>query len=70
MIFICGGDWYDGGLWMNMYQYKWSFNDLLFYNIWKYFYKVVVLLNKFLYIIDKYSYNLFEEQRVVYEVEV
>ena len=24
MIPIRGGDWYDGGLWDNMYQHKWS----------------------------------------------
>ncbi len=43
MIPIRGGDWYDGGLWTNMYQHKWSPNDLPLYNTWKYLYKVVVL---------------------------
>ena len=28
MIPIRGGDWYDGGLWENMYQHKWSANDI------------------------------------------
>ena len=70
MIPIRGGDWYDGGLWTNMYQHKWSPNDLPLYNTWKYLYKVVVLSNKSLHIIDKYSHNLSEEQRVAYEAEV
>lgn len=70
MIPIRGGDWYDGGLWENMYQHKWSPNDLPLYNTWKYLYKVVVLANKSLYIIDKYSNYLTEEQRVAYEAEV
>ena len=70
MIPIRGGDWYDGGLWENMYQHKWSPNDLPLYNTWKYLYKVVVLANKSLYIIDKYSLHLTEEQRVAYEAEV
>ncbi len=70
MIPIRGGDWYDGGLWENMYQHKWSPNDLPLYNTWKYLYKVVVLANKSLYIIDKYSHHLTEEQRVTYEAEV
>ena len=70
MIPIRGGDWYDGGLWENMYQHKWSPNDLPLYNTWKYLYKVVVLANKSLYIIDKYSYHLTEEQRATYEAEV
>ena len=67
---IRGGDWYDGGLWENMYQHKWSPNDLPLYNTWKYLYKVVVLSNKSLYIIDKYSHYLTEEQRMAYEAEV
>ena len=70
MIPIRGGDWYDGGLWENMYQHKWSPNDLPLYNTWKYLYKVVVLANKSLYIIDKYSHYLTEEQRTTYEAEV
>ena len=70
MIPIRGGDWYDGGLWENMYQHKWSPNDLPLYNTWKYLYKVVVLANKSLYIIDKYSHHLTEEQRATYETEV
>ena len=70
MIPIRGGDWYDGGLWTNMYQHKWTPNDLPLYNTWKYLYKVVVLSNKSLHIIDKYSHNLSEEQRVAYEAEV
>ena len=70
MIPIRGGDWYDGGLWTNMYQHKWSPNDLPLYNTWKYLYKVVVLSNKSLHIIDKYSHCLTEEQRATYEAEV
>ena len=70
MIPIRGGDWYDGGLWENMYQHKWSPNDLPLYNTWKYLYKVVVLANKSLYFIDKYSHHLTDEQRVTYEAEV
>ena len=70
MIPIRGGDWYDGGLWENMYQHKWSPNDRPLYNTWKYLYKVVVLSNKSLHMIDKYSYYLTEEQRDAYEADV
>lgn len=70
MIPIRGGDWYDGGLWTNMYQHKWTPNDLPLYNTWKYLYKVIVLANKSLYIIDKYSHHLTEEQRADFEAEV
>ena len=70
MIPIRGGDWYDGGLWENMYQHKWNPNDLPLYNTWKYLYKVIVLSNKSLSIIDKYSHHLTMEQKTAYEAEV
>ena len=52
-------------LWANMYQHKWSPNDLPLYNTWKYLYKVVVLSNKSLLIIDKYSHNLLYMSRLI-----
>ena len=70
MIPIRGGDWYDGGLWENMYQHKWTPDDLPLYNTWKYLYKVVVLSNKSLFVIDKYSHCLTPGQRMSYEAEV
>ena len=70
MIPIRGGDWYDGGLWENMYQHKWNPNDLPLYNTWKYLYKVIVLSNKSLSVIDKYSHHLTIEQKTAYEAEV
>ena len=70
MIPIRGGDWYDGGLWENMYQHKWNANDLPLYNTWKYLYKVIVLSNKSLSIIEKHSDCLTTDQKVAYEAEV
>lgn len=70
MIPIRGGDWYDGGLWQNMYKHKWTPNDLPLYNTWKYLYKVIVLCNKSLSVINKNSDVLTNEQRVAYESEV
>lgn len=70
MIPIRGGDWYDGGLWENMYLHKWNANDLPLYNTWKYLYKVVVLANKSLSVIDTYGHLLNEEQKNAYQAEV
>ena len=70
MIPIRGGDWYDGGLWDNMYQHKWAADDLPLYDTWKYLYKVVVLANKSLHIIDTHQGLLTEEQMVAYTAEV
>ena len=70
MIPIRGGDWYDGGLWENMYCHRWSPNDLPLYNTWIYLYKVVMLANKSLAIIDTYSYHLSPAQITAYKAEV
>lgn len=70
MIPIRGGDWYDGGLWENMYLHKWSADDLPLYNTWKYLYKVVMLANKSLSVIDTYGYHLSTEQKEAYQAEV
>lgn len=67
---VRGGDWYDGGLWENMYLHRWTPDDLPLYSTWKYLYKVVVLSNKSLYFIDKYRDRLTLEQRLSYEAEV
>ena len=70
MIPIRGGDWYDGGLWENMYCHRWSPNDLPLYNTWIYLYKVVMLANKSLAIIDTYSHHLSPAQITAYKAEV
>lgn len=70
MIPIRGGDWYDGGLWENMYLHKWSADDLPLYNTWKYLYKVVVLTNKSLSVIDTYGDCLSHEEKMAYQAEV
>ena len=36
-----GGDWYDGGLWQNMYRHSWGAGLELGKNAWDYLYKVI-----------------------------
>ncbi len=45
MIPIRGGDWYDGGLWYNLYLHNWGEHNDLIYNSWNYLYRVIVLAN-------------------------
>ncbi len=40
-----GGDWYDGGLWSNLYLHNWGTNNDLLYSSWLYLYRVIVLAN-------------------------
>lgn len=70
MIPIRGGDWYDGGLWENMYKHKWNANDIYLYNIWKYLYKVIVLSNQSLSVIDSHKHLLSTKQIIEYKAEV
>ena len=67
---IRGGDWYDGGLWENMYQHKWNANDINLYNVWKYLFKVIVISNQSLSIIDSHQTQLSAEQTRDFTAEV
>ncbi len=40
-----GTDWYDGGMWQEMYKHTWGPGHELVGNSWKYLYKVVTLCN-------------------------
>ncbi len=70
IIPIRGGNWYDGGLWENMYDHTWTATDTDLYNVWKYLYKVIVLSTKSLETIEKHKSLLTEQQRVDYTAEV
>ena len=70
MIPIRGGDWYDGGLWENMYQHKWNANDINLYNVWKYLFKVIVISNQSLFVIDSHKGLLSTEQTRDFTAEV
>lgn len=70
IIPIRGGNWYDGGLWENMYDHTWTATDTDLYNVWKYLYKVIVLSTKSLETTEKYKAFLTEQQRVDYAAEV
>ena len=70
IIPIRGGDWYDGGLWNAMYQHKWTADDESLYDTWKYIYKVIVLANKSLDIIDAKSSLLTANQKDQFKAEV
>ena len=70
IIPIRGGNWYDGGLWKNMYDHTWTATDTDLYNVWKYLYKVIVLSTKSLETIEKHKALLTEQQRVDFAAEV
>ena len=70
IIPIRGGNWYDGGLWENLYDHTWTATDTDLYNVWKYLYKVIVLSTKSLETIDQHKSLLNDQQRDEYKAEV
>lgn len=70
MIPIRGGDWYDGGLWENMFLHNWNANDTYFYDVWKYLYKVIVLSNQSLSVIESHKQLLSAGQVSDFTAEV
>ncbi|MGI6222755.1 MAG: RagB/SusD family nutrient uptake outer membrane protein [Prevotella sp.] len=65
-----GGDWYDGGFWQNLYLHKWTADDDALYDTWSYLFKVVVLCNRSLSIIDEHQDLLTSTQLSQYKAEV
>ncbi|MBP7856385.1 MAG: RagB/SusD family nutrient uptake outer membrane protein [Prevotella sp.] len=57
-----GGDWYDGGFWQNLYKHSWTAADLALYDTWTYLYKVVMLCNHSLAVIEQHKHLLTDDQ--------
>lgn len=65
-----GGDWYDGGLWQDMYRHSWSAGHDLPKNAWIYLYKVIALCNRSLEQIQTHRHLLQDQQYSMYQAEV
>lgn len=70
IIPIRGGDWYDGGIWQRMHRHTWTTDESALYDTWTYLYKVVMLCNKSLSIIDTHKDLLTTAQYDMYYSEV
>jgi hypothetical protein len=46
MIPTRGNDWYDGGIWQDLYRHSWSPGHNMVKNSWLYLYKVITLCNR------------------------
>jgi hypothetical protein len=65
-----GGDWYDGGLWQDMYRHSWSAGHDLPKNAWLYLYKVITLCNRSLEQIDAHKRLLSDAEYMGCQAEV
>lgn len=65
-----GGDWYDGGFWQGLFLHDWGIENDAIQATWEYLYKVVMLCNKSLEQIDKFSETHSDAELPVYRAEV
>lgn len=70
IIPIRGGDWYDGGFWQDLFNHNWKADDGSLYDTWKYLYKVVVLCNESLGVIESRRSLLTDDEYAAYRAEV
>ena len=65
-----GGDWFDGGIWEDMYMHSWDGGHPLLNNSWLYLYKVITLCNHSLEQLDAHQSLLSTYQYATYKAEV
>ena len=64
-----GVDWYDGGLWQDMYKHSWDVYNQIVKNSWLYLYKMVNQCNHSLEILDRYQ-DLADNKYVEWNAEL
>ena len=65
-----GGDWFDGGIWEDMYMHSWDDGLELPKNAWLYLYKVITLCNHSLEVLKDHQDMLTDRQYNEYTAEV
>ena len=70
MIPTRGGDWYDGGIWQDLYTHDWSPGHEMIGNSWLYLYKVITLCNYSLEQIYQHANLLSRSTYLEYTAEV
>ena len=70
MIPTRGTDWYDGGIWQELYRHDWTPGHPMLGNAWSYLYKVITLCNRSLELLESHQHLLDEVQYVEYNAEV
>lgn len=70
IIPVRGGDWHDGGLWLDLYYHTWRADNEAIENSWLYLYELVGLCNHSITLLSRYSSLLSAEQLQTYNAEV
>ncbi len=67
---IRGNDWYDGGIWEQLYIHNWDAGHEAFKNAWLYLYKVITLCNHSLSVLDTNNSLLSSSYYEAYTAEI
>ena len=63
-------DWYDGGIWQDLYRHSWSAGHPLLNNSWLYLYKVITLCNRSIEQLEAHQKMLDQQELASYIAEV
>lgn len=63
-------DWYDGGIWQDLYRHTWDAGHPLLNNSWLYLYKVITLCNRSIEQIEAHQEMIDQQARAIYTAEV
>jgi hypothetical protein len=67
MVPIRGTDWYDGGIWQQLYCHSWTPGHEMIGNSWLYLYKVITLCNRSLEQLEAHKQLLNEADLTEYK---
>ena len=70
MIPVRGGDWLDGGLWVDLHEHAWAVDNECCENAWLYLYQLIGLCNHSLYLIDQHGDLLSDDAFITYSAEI
>ena len=70
IIPIRGGDWLDGGMWLDLHLHTWAVDHECCENAWRYLYQLVGLCNYSIRLLDENSGLLTDEAFTAYDAEV
>lgn len=65
-----GNDWYDGGLWQDLYLHTYTAHNEAVLNSWNYLFSMVSLCNNSLYLLEKYKEFITNEEYTAYNAEI
>ena len=70
IIPLRGHDWYDGGIWEQLYRHAWDQGHDMLKNSWLYLYKVITFCNRSIEQLDAHKQLLNDETLAAYQSEV